>query len=267
MNSQLEILGCGPSPGTPVIGCPCAVCTSTEPKNKRLRTSARIILDANSPSSHNILIDTSPDLRQQALRSAFSEIEAVLFTHAHADHILGLEELRGFFFKSQKAMPVYLSAETLTEIKKVFHYIFSPAPEYKGTLPLLDLHRFEAHDQFSVANTKIRTFTVEHGHLNVSAFRIGNLSYVTDVKAIPTAARTAITGSEVLVLGALGEKPHPSHLSINEAITIAEELGVKSLYLTHLGHTVDYNLKQNQLPSWVKLCYDGLMIPFDASAS
>ena len=238
-----------------MIACECAVCQSSDPRNRRLRSSVRFIVDGK-----NFLIDTTPDLRQQCLTYGLKQLEAVLLTHPHADHILGMEELRAFFYQTQKPTDIYLSPKTLAELKKVFHYVFEPSPDYKGTLPQLNLKTFNAGESLQISGVTFKTFAIKHGAMEVCGFRLGDLSYATDVDGLPEAAQNTIKGSRVLILGAIGETPRAAHFSIDQAIAAAEKIGVEELYLTHLGHSVDYSSISAKLPDWVKLCYDGLRL-------
>lgn len=254
---KLTILGSGTSTGVPLPGCTCAVCRSTNPRNKRLRTSALL----STEHGKNILIDASTDLRQQALTHGIARVDAVLFTHAHADHILGIDDLRAFNFVQKAAIPCYGTGRTLNDIKKVFHYIFNPDPSYKGGgLARLELHEVAEKALLSLAGAELQLFPLLHGHLRVSGFRVGKLAYATDVKEIPAESREFLAGLKYLILDGLRFEPHSTHLTIPEAIEVSREIGAELTYLIHMTHTIDHDEVNAKLPPNVRLAYDGLQL-------
>lgn len=258
---RLKILGCGTSTGVPIPGCKCQVCRSTDPKNHRDRTSALIITD----SGEQYLIDATPDLRHQALRWQVDFLDAVLFTHAHADHIFGIDDLRSFNFTSGKPLPCYATETTFKSIRQTFSYLFDRDPEYKGgALADLDFQRISAGDDFNLGKLTIEPFELRHGKMEVLGFKMGNLAYATDCHLIPENSKQALKGIDILILDGLRYQSHPTHLSIPEAIALAQELKVGQTYLTHMTHTVDYQSVSSQLPKTVELAYDGLEIEFEA---
>lgn len=260
-NSVLTILGCGTSTGVPLPGCTCAVCLSDNKKNNRTRTSAWILQDDGT----SIVIDSGPDFRQQALREGIAYIDAVFYTHGHADHILGLDDLRCYNFVQNEVIPCYGTAPTLAAIKRFFHYIFNPDPNYKGgKLAQLHLHEIEPSKSFSFKNQKIQAIPLEHGDMPVTAFRLGDLGYATDFKHIEQDSLSLLSGVKHLVLDGLRHKSHHTHLTIKEAITLSEQLQVENTYLTHMSHDVDYESDSQSLPQGVQFAYDGLKIPFYA---
>lgn len=254
----LKILGCGTSTGVPIPGCSCAVCTSGDPKNIRFKTSALLSSD---DGKHHVLIDASTDFRHQALRYQIPSLDAVLFTHSHADHILGVDDLRSYNFIRGGAIPCYGSEETLGEVARVFRYIFEGNPAYEGgPLPQLVLHPIHYGEKFNTSIFTILPFEVLHGSMSVTGFRIGNLAYVTDCKYVPQASASLLSGLDVLILDGLRYEPHNTHMTIDEAIAFASEIGAGQTYLTHMTHSVDYHEVSRKLPSHVALAWDGLEI-------
>ncbi len=256
---KLQILGCGTSTGVPIPGCECKICQSENPKNKRCRTSALIRADNN----FNILIDTTTDLRYQALTHNIKSVNAVLYTHSHADHILGLDDLRGYNYVQNSIIPCYGTAATINDIKSIFSYIFNPNPEYKGgLLPQISLHTFENYAVFSLGSLSIQTFLLKHGKTDVTGYRIGEVAYATDCNFIPEESKELLKGLKTLVLDGLRYEAHNTHFTIPQAIEVAEELGAETTYLIHTTHSVDYDEVSRKLPENVKLAYDGLVIDF-----
>jgi phosphoribosyl 1,2-cyclic phosphate phosphodiesterase len=249
---KIRFLGTGTSHGVPMIGCDCAVCRSSDPRNRRTRSSALLTL-----SGHQVLIDATAELRMQSLAFGIRRIDAVLLTHAHADHVSGLDDLRGFTVWRPDAIPVYCSAETGAAIQRQFGYIFDGEP-YPGK-PNLDLHLIDG--PLSLFNHAIHPLTVPHGaRLNVTAFRIGRLGYVTDASAVPDAVRSHLHGLDLLVLNALRFRPHPAHMCVDEAVAVACAVRPKRTLLTHIAHDLDHEAVNALLPGTVELAYDGLEI-------
>jgi len=255
---HLHILGCGTSTGVPVIGCGCGVCTSPDPRNKRSRTSAYLRLDNGS----TLLIDASMDLRFQALRDNLRRIDAVLFTHAHADHIFGIDDLRGFNFAQRQTIPCYATAATLAEIRYYFRYVFDVKPHSGGALPQITLHEIDETRPFELCGITVQPFRVMHGALAVTGYRFGDLAYATDCNAIPSETKAALGGVKHLVLDALRHERHSTHFTISDAVAVAQELAIPNTYLIHMGHTIDYQRESEKLPSGIRFCYDGMEIRF-----
>lgn len=256
MTLRLTMLGSGTSTGVPVIGCRCAVCTSDDPRNRRLRPALHLELD-----DRDVLVDTPPDLRQQALDYGVERVDAVLFTHAHADHIYGLDDLRMFNFRQEGSIPCYGSAHTLTALRRSFAYVFDGSPEEGGGKPRLDL--VEVREPFSLGDRRFVPVPVWHGSMEVFGYRCGDFAYVTDCNRIPESSRELLRGLEVLILGALRYRPHATHFSIAEAIEVARELGAERTVLTHLSHEVDHVAPEIPLPPGVEFGHDGLTCTID----
>jgi phosphoribosyl 1,2-cyclic phosphate phosphodiesterase len=257
---RITILGSGTSTGVPMPGCSCSVCMSNNQFNKRLRTSAMI-----SWGEHNIVIDTGPDFREQMLKSKVSLIDAVLFTHGHADHLLGIDDLRPFYFKKKKAIPCYGNTHALDQIKKIFFYIFERDPSYiGGGLAELQLNIFNDFETININGLNITPFPLWHGNLPVHGFKVGDFAYATDCKSIPEKSKELLYGTKTMVLDGLRMEKHPTHMTITEAISTGKELGIEKLYLIHMSHAVDHDLISQELPDGVMLCYDGLIINVSA---
>ena len=257
---QLKILGCGTSTGVPIPGCDCEVCTSKDPKNWRNRTSALISTD----SGENILIDTTPDFRHQAIKFGIKRIDAVLYTHSHADHIFGLDDLRGFNFK-HGSIPCFGTAHTLKQIQRAFEYVFEVGEKHEGgALPKVTLHQISAGASFPLFGVTVEPFALMHGTLEIVGYKIGNLAYATDCNRVPKRSLSLLDGIENLIIDGLRYQEHATHFTIPEAIEVSAELGAKKTYLTHMCHSVEYNRVSKVLPQNVALAYDGLDIQFSA---
>jgi len=257
---RLTFLGTGTSFGVPQIGCDCAVCRSTDPRDKRTRSGA--VLEADGST---ILIDTPPELRLQLLTAGFSRIDAVVYTHEHADHINGIDDLRIFSVRRHAPLPLYGPAETLQRLRASFNYIFDDAVRpFEGTSkPMLGLHVAEPGRMIDVAGVPVLPLAFEHGHLRVFGYRFGNLAYITDVKAIGAAERERLRDLDVLVLNALWWRPHPTHMSISEAVETAQALGARRTYLTHLTHETGHAALAAGLPQGILPAYDGLTVEIE----
>jgi phosphoribosyl 1,2-cyclic phosphate phosphodiesterase len=254
---RLTFLGTGTSFGVPQIGCDCAVCRSTDPRDKRTRSGA--VLEVGGST---ILIDTPPELRLQLIAAGFSRIDAVVYTHEHADHINGIDDLRIFSVRRRQPLPIYGPSETLERLRASFNYIFDDAVRpYEGTSkPSLTLNETQPDRMMTIAGAEVLPLAFQHGHLRVFGYRFGDLAYITDVKAIPEVERERLRGLDVLVLNALWWRPHPTHLSISEAIETARALGARRTYLTHLTHETGHSELEAQLPAGILPAYDGLTV-------
>ncbi len=247
---EITFLGTGTSHGVPVIGCKCATCTSDDPKNQRYRSSIYIKL-----SNLELIIDTSPELRLQLLRNDISNIDAVLFTHAHADHLMGFDDLRGINRLKKNKISCYGNADTLKEIKRVFSYVFNPG-QIGGGLPEVLL--YVVSNSFKINGNQITPIPLKHGKLNTLGYRIRNMAYLTDCSELPNSSLNLLKGVEVLIIDALRYRPHPTHMNIAEALEVVNKLNIKEAYLTHLSHDVEYYQSNRELPANVQLAYDGL---------
>ena len=253
-HASILVLGSGTSVGVPMIGCRCKVCTSLDPRDQRLRPSVLLRLDEK-----RILIDTSPDFRHQALRFGIDHIDAILYTHAHADHILGLDDVRPFNFMQKREIPIYASAITWEVIERTFRYVFDAEPS-ESSRPRLTPHLFEK-DPICVAGSTIHPIRVAHGKGTVHGFRFGDCAYLTDHSEIPAESLGKLTGLDVLFLDALRHNPHPTHSTVEESLKTIESLKPKRAYFTHISHDLLHAAVEAKLPPSVHLAYDGLEIP------
>lgn len=254
---KLTFLGTGTSFGVPQIGCHCPVCSSTDPRDRRTRSGALV-----ESGGGTLLIDTGPELRLQLLASRVDRVDAVLYTHEHADHLNGIDDLRIFSVKQRGPLVCYGPAETLARVREGFRYIFDhEVRAFEGTSkPHLQLQALEPGVPTEIAGIQVLPLAFEHGFLRVFGYRFGPIAYITDVKAVPPQAYAALAGLEVLVLNSLWWRPHPTHLSIGEAIETARTLGAERTYLTHLTHETGHAELAAQLPPGVFPAYDGLSI-------
>ncbi len=257
---RLVFLGTGTSYGVPQIGCRCPTCTSTDPRDRRTRTAALI-----EAAGRRLLIDTPPELRLQLVTAGVESVDAVLFTHAHADHVHGIDDLRAISVRQHRPLAVYGSADTLAEIARRFGYIFDHVRASPGTSkPELTGHVLEADREQQIAGMAVLPLALPHGDRVVFGYRLGPLAYLTDAKTIPDAVRARLAGLDVLVLNALLPRPHPLHLSIPEAIAAAQRIGARRTFLTHLTHDASHADLAARLPTGVAPAYDGLVIDVGA---
>ncbi|WP_020677193.1 GPMC system MBL fold metallohydrolase [Geopsychrobacter electrodiphilus] len=248
----LTILGSGTSTGIPVIGCSCAVCRSEDPRNRRTRCSALL-----SFCGHNILIDTATDLRQQLLRENIGHIDAVLYTHVHADHLHGIDDLRVFTRRDMPALPLYGAASTLQQIRHNFSYIFDPVTQ-PGYIP--QLKTCPVANSFTLGGLTLIPVPLLHGAMEVFGYRIGPLAYLTDCNGIPKNSLKLLKGLDVLILDGLRLKPHKTHFNVQQAVAMAQEIGAQQTWLTHLSHEIDHPLHEKELPQGIGFAYDGQQI-------
>lgn len=250
---KITFLGTGTSQGVPVIACKCEVCISKDKKDKRLRSSILI-----EDKGEVIVIDTGPDFRQQMLRENVQQLDAVVFTHEHKDHIAGLDDVRAFNFKQKKDMEIYASTETQTALKREFHYAFAENP-YPG-VPKLNLNTIN-NEVFNVGSVELTPINVWHYKMPVKAFRINDFTYITDANRIEGEELEKIRGSEVIVINALRKTEHISHFNLTEAIDLLNELKPKKAYLTHISHLLGKHADvQKELPDFIQIAHDGLVL-------
>ena len=256
----ITVLGSGTSTGVPTIGCHCAVCTSPDPRDQRLRPSILM-----SYGDRNVIIDTTPDFRQQALRSRMKRLDAILFTHAHADHIMGLDDVRPFNFKQGGTIPIYGSAETMQNVQACFRYIFD-GRRSEQSVPRLVPHSFD-ENPFEVCGLTFLPIRLQHGTGTVYGFRFGGAAYLTDHSEIPAESMDKLRGLDVLFLDALRHKPHPTHSTVERSLRTVEILKPRQAFFTHICHDLGHAMTESNLPANVRLAFDGLEIQTSAIAS
>lgn len=250
---RITVLGSGTSVGVPTIGCHCAVCTSTDPRDQRLRPSIVIHY-----SGRNVLIDTTPDFRTQALRAKLDRLDAVVYTHPHADHLMGLDDVRPFNFRQAGGIPIFASESTHAAIRRCFPYIFD-GEKKESNVPKLEPHTIDAAP-FDVLGVEFRPIPILHGRQTVLGFRFGDAAYLTDHSAIPESSMGLLQGLDVLFLDALRYKPHPTHSTVEQSIATAQALRPRRTFFTHICHDLGHVAAEAQLPPGIRLAYDGLAI-------
>ena len=248
---QITVLGSGTSSGVPTIGCTCEVCLSPDPRDKRLRPSVLLRY-----GGRNVVIDTTPDFRAQVLRAGIGRLDAVLYMHAHADHILGLDDVRPFNYFQKETIPLYGTEETFTAIRRVFSYAFE---ESESSVPKLDLRTMDG-SPFVLFGMEFTPIRLEHGKGETYGFRFGRAAYLTDHSRIPEESKAQLLGLDVLFLDALRRRKHPTHTTLDDAIALAEELRAQRTFFTHMCHDLHHERTEAMLPPQVRLAYDGLEI-------
>ena len=252
-NIHITVLGSGTSSGVPTIGCTCAVCLSDDPRDKRLRPSILVRY-----SGRNVVIDTSPDFREQALRAKIDRLDAVIYTHAHADHILGLDDIRPFNYRQKIPMPLYGTPETLDAIQRVFRYAFTEEPQ-QSTVPKIDLHPLDG-SPFELFGLEFTPVRLCHGKGTVLGFRFGRAAYLTDHSEIPAESAALLNDLDVLFLDALRHRPHPTHTTVENALKLVEQFKPRRAFFTHMCHELSHAGTEATLPDFIRLAYDGLEI-------
>jgi phosphoribosyl 1,2-cyclic phosphate phosphodiesterase len=250
---QLTVLGSGTSMGVPTLACHCAVCESTDPLDKRTRPS--ILL---SYGGRNVVIDTTPDFRFQAMRAHIDRLDAVIYTHGHADHILGLDDIRPYNLKQKGVVPLYGAPETLAILRRQFAYIFDTAPT-ESSVPGVELHDIDG--PFSLFGTEFLPVPAHHGPQMVLGFRFGKAAYLTDFSRVPEASMELLRGLDDFILDALRYVPHPMHSTVDQSLALIEELKPKRAWFTHICHDLGHAAVNARLPDNVRLSYDGLQFP------
>lgn len=255
MQAEIIILGSGTSMGVPTIACNCRVCTSEDPHDRRTRPSIAVQWD-----EYTVLIDTGPDFRHQALRERLNRVDAVLYTHSHADHIMGLDDLRPLSFKRTEKIPLYADEPTATVIERIFNYTFDPN-SYYPTRARVEMHRLNA--SVEIHEKAFQRVPLVHGDIEVAGFRFGNAAYLTDMSDIPESSFGLLKNLDVLILDALRRKPHPSHATLDQALEFVRRIEPRRAFFTHMSHELPHDETNRELPENVRLAYDGLRIPFE----
>jgi phosphoribosyl 1,2-cyclic phosphate phosphodiesterase len=250
---QLTMLGVGSSAGTPVVGCGCATCASNDVRNKRTRCSSLITLD----SGENILIDTGPDLRSQALRENIKRVDAVLYTHTHADHLHGIDDLRAFCVLQRKQIPLYAKEDAAAHISNKFGYTLREPSDF-WEMPVLRIESVEA--PFELFGTKITPIPVMHGRSQIYGYRIGNCAYMTDVSEIPESSFDLLKDLDIILLDCLREQYHPTHINIEQSLSYISRIQAKQSYMIHMTHDLEYATLTSKLPKNVFVGFDGLKL-------
>lgn len=260
MKARVTVLGSGTSHGVPMIGCSCAVCRSTDPRDRRTRPSIYVDID-HGPK---LLVDTSTDLRQQALTHGVSRVDAILFTHSHADHVMGLDDSRRFSQMQKSAIPCYADAITSASLRKTFYYAFDPATEKGGGLPQIDLRPIDG--PLAIDGVRVQPIPLMHGSRPILGFRFGDFAYLTDTNHVPEHAFPLLDGVRTVILDALRHRPHPTHFTVAEALVVAGRLKPQQTYLTHICHDLPHVATNLALPPGVQLAYDGLTFDIEAGS-
>jgi phosphoribosyl 1,2-cyclic phosphate phosphodiesterase len=278
---RVTVLGSGTSQGVPAIGCDCAVCHSSDPRDHRTRPSILIEIrsvpleppadrsDGGPPETsavpaafseavRSILVDTSTDLRMHALRHDIRRVDAILFTHSHADHVFGLDDVRSYNQIQKRAIPCYADAETVASLRRTFAYVFEPPRQQGGGIPQLSLFRIAG--PWMLGGVEIVPVPLFHGRLPVLGFRIGSFAYLTDCNRIPEESWPLLQGVRTVIIDALRHRPHSTHFSVGEATDVVARLGAERAYFTHICHDLPHAETCAQLPAGVELAYDGLVL-------
>ena len=255
MKAVLTVMGSGTSMGVPTIGCTCAVCTSRDPHDRRTRPS--VLIEYNG---RVILIDTTPDFREQALREGVRRLDAVLYTHAHADHILGLDDLRPLSFHREGRIPLYASETVGRVVRGMFRYIFDDEYKY-GTMAQVEMHT--VHGPVELYGARFEPVKVLHGETEIYGYRFGAAAYLTDFSTIPEESFAQLQGLDILFLDALRHKPHPTHSTVENSVRLVERLQPKRAFFTHICHDLPHEETNASLPPHVRLAHDGLKLEFE----
>jgi phosphoribosyl 1,2-cyclic phosphate phosphodiesterase len=259
--ARVTFLGTGTSHGIPMIGCTCAVCRSTDPRDTRLRPS--IFVDV--PGRARVLVDTGTDLRQQALRHGITEVDAILFTHGHADHIMGLDEVRRFNVAKNGSIPCYADQRTWETLRRSFYYVFDNAPREGGGIPKLEPHEIDG--PFEIGGVRVVPVPLLHGSRPILGFRFGGFAYLTDCSGLADEAWPLVSGVDTLVIDALRPRPHSTHFSIDQALEAVARIVPRRAYFIHMSHDVSHAETSARLPAGVELSYDGLVLDVEVDAS
>ena len=256
-SARVTFLGTGTSHGVPVIGCTCDTCRSTDPRDKRLRPSIHLSM----PDGLSLLVDTSTDLRQQALTHQVNRLDAILFTHSHADHVMGLDDVRRYNMMQRASIPAYADERTAADLRRTFSYVFNPSPDAGGGIPQVELRVIDG--PFALGGVEIVPIALMHGRRPILGFRFGSFAYLTDCSEIPEASLSLLRGLDVLVLDALRHRPHPTHFTLAQALSVVDVLKPGHTYFTHMCHDLPHDATNRALPAGVELAYDGLTLTVD----
>jgi len=264
MEATLTFLGTGTSMGVPTLGCDCSVCASAvspdgDPRNRRTRTSVRI-----EYAGHTVLIDTGPDFHAQAIREHIRRVDAVLYTHSHADHVMGMDDLRPLSFHHKGNLPLYADEATASDIERIFNYTFNKGNRYP-TSARVEIHRIDSAPGagFDLFGARFERIPVTHGEQEITGYRFGGAAYLTDMSDIPAVSVPLLQDLDILVLDTLRRKPHPSHSHLEKSISIVEQLKPRRAFFTHIGHDLDHAATEAILPPNIRLAYDGLQLNFE----
>jgi len=255
---KITVLGSGTSVGVPTPGCHCAVCSSSDPRDNRLRPSVLL-----QYGDRNVVIDTTPDFRTQILRAGADRLDAVLFTHSHADHIMGLDDVRPFNFRQRASIPIFASEDTLCAIRRCFQYIFDDE-EQQSSVPHVETHTLNGAS-FELFGQEFVPVRLLHGHASIYGFRFGRAAYLTDHSDIPEESMERLRGLDVLFLDALRHKPHPTHSTVERSIKTVERLAPRTAFFTHISHDLPHQKTEDALPPNIRLAYDGMEITVEGS--
>ncbi len=255
MKATLTVLGSGTSMGVPTIGCSCRVCTSSDPHDRRLRPSIMVQYGGRC-----VLIDTTPDFREQAIREKITQIDAILYTHAHADHILGLDDVRPLSFRSPDKIPLYAHEDTAQAMETIFRYIFDASYKYGG-IARVEMNRING--SLDLFGARFDPVKIIHGDAEIHGFRFGSAAYLTDFSEIPPDSMERLRGLDVLFLDALRHRPHPTHSTVENSLRLVRELEPRRAFFTHISHDLAHEETNRNLPENVKLAHDGLKLEFD----
>ncbi len=271
MQATLEFLGSGTSMGVPTLGCPCAVCQDARQpgsRNRRTRPSVRLTYNSGPGEAHHtVLIDTGPDFHAQAIRSGITSVDAVLYTHHHADHILGMDDLRPLSFRTPAGIPLYADAPTQAVLRRVFEYTFRSEDRYatSARVTLAGLPPFP--QTIPLFGAEFQPLPVQHGRELITGYRFGSAAYLTDTSDIPAATLEQLHGLDILILDALRPQPHPSHSHLEKSIAFARQIGARRTYFTHMSHEIDHETVEAALPASMYLAYDGLELTFELTSA
>jgi phosphoribosyl 1,2-cyclic phosphate phosphodiesterase len=257
MNAEIIILGSGTSMGVPTLGCDCSVCTSADPRDTRSRPSIAVQVE-----DHTIVIDTGPDFRQQALREHIRGIDAVLYTHPHADHILGMDDLRPLSFQHPQGLPLYADDETAAVLRRVFEYTFSPNAKYP-TRARVELRPLNGQESVEIAGLRFQRVPVLHGDITIAGYRFGSAAYLTDMNVIPDSSLALLENLDVLIIDALRWNHHASHNNVAQALNWIDRIQPRRAFFTHIAHELEHTKTEATLPAHVRLAHDGLRIPIE----